>query len=146
MDHSNLEAFQRTKVQNLILLRFLEKCLLFRRRRHFYQSPPNHYGPSSSLSYPSHGFMDMFLSCHLVHNSSGKKKEHKDQLFEPAEHRVGWGGLPCEGVGFKKFGLWSKPRENRLFRRAILGYPETTGAIRKSVLKCFVFIFQPNNS
>ena len=52
---------------------------------------------------------------------SGTKKEHKPKLVSPDTFR--WsGGLPCEGVGAKEFGMSLKTREIKLFWRDIPGF------------------------
>ena len=46
-------------------------------------------------------------------NPSGTKEEHKPKLLIPDIFR--WGrGLPCEGVGAKKFGMSLETREIKL--------------------------------
>ena len=49
---------------------------------------------------------------------SGKKKEPKPKLFGPDIFQ--WGrGLPREGVGAKKFGMFLETREIKLFGRDV---------------------------
>ena len=51
---------------------------------------------------------------------SGKNGEHKPKLLCPDIFRWG-GGLPCEGVGAKKFGMSLETQESHTFWRDILG-------------------------
>ena len=51
---------------------------------------------------------------------SGKKKEPKPKLFGP--DIFGWGGLPRERVGAKKFDTSLETREIKLFGRDIPGF------------------------
>ena len=56
-------------------------------------------------------------NCHL----SGKKNKPKPKLFGPDIFGRG-GGLPCEGVGAKKFDMSLETREIELFWRDIPGF------------------------
>ena len=60
--------------------------------------------------------------CHFsVLVVSGEKKEPKPRLFGP--DIFGWGGgLPCEGVGAKKFGMPFETQGNQTFWRDIPGF------------------------
>ena len=50
LGHSDLDRFTRTKVQNCISCFWREKAPEFTKKEGFIRTPPNRYGPSSSLS------------------------------------------------------------------------------------------------
>ena len=74
---------------------------------------------------------------------SGTENEHKPKLLSPDIFR--WGrGLPCEGVGAKKFGMSLETREIKLFGRDIPGFcQDIPGAPEKFEKKKFGFNFWP---
>ena len=66
----------------------------------------------------SHGHEDLVCLNAVL---SGKSKEPEPNLFGP--DIFGWGGgLPPEGVGAKKFGIFFKAQGNQAFWRDILGF------------------------
>ena len=79
----------------------------------------------------------------VLQRHSGKKNEPKPKLFGP--DILGWGGgLLCEGVGAKKFGMSFEAQGNQTFGRDIPGfmpgYPG--GAPKKFKKKKLVFNFR----
>ena len=74
---------------------------------------------------------------------SGTKKEPKPKLLSPDIFWWG-GGLPCEGVGAKKFGMSLETREIKLFGRDIPGFcRDIPGVPEKFEKKMFVFNSRP---